>query len=257
MLDLSAADWTSLATLTGMEIVLGIDNVIFLSILAGRLPPAQRPSARRWGLTAAAVSRLGLLLSVAWIASWTAPLVTIAGVALSGKMLVLLGGGLFLLFKATREIHHKLEGAGEDHTPSATAPSFRAVILQVMVLDVVFALDSVITSVGMTEHIGIMVAANLIALGVMLAFADPIAEFIERHPAVKMLALSFLLLIGTTLVAEGVGFHVPKAYIYFAMAFSVGVELLHIRVGSRATPVRLLDTPSPEDVPADGGLVAR
>jgi predicted tellurium resistance membrane protein TerC len=233
----TAEGWTSLTTITAMEIVLGVDNVIFLSILTGKLPPAERPSARRWGLLAAAVSRLGLLLGVAWIASLTEPLVHIAGHALSGKMLVLLAGGLFLIFKATREIHHKLEGEASEVHHVQAAPSFRSIMLQVMVLDMVFALDSVITSVGMTDHVSIMVAANLIALGVMLWFADPIADFIERHPAVKVLALAFLLLIGTTLVAEGVGFHVPKGYVYFAMAFSVGVELLHIRTAGRVAKV--------------------
>ena len=243
-----AEGWVSLATLTAMELVLGIDNIIFISVLAGRLPEAERDKARQLGLLAAAVSRLLLLLSVAWLARLTTPLMTVLGQELTGKSLVLLFGGLFLMYKATKEIHAKLEGAEEDAHPvgAAGAVTLRSILLQVMLLDVVFALDSVITAVGMTPYVSLMVLANLIALGGMLFFANPLARFVDRHPAIKMLALAFLMMIGMMLTAEGLGQHIPKGYIYSAMAFAVLVEILNIRSGSRpnpAAPVRLHETP--------------
>jgi predicted tellurium resistance membrane protein TerC len=237
--------WIGLLTLTVLEIVLGIDNIIFISILAGKLPTEQRARARRLGLMGAFFSRLLLLLSIAWIVRLTAPLFTVLGVDISGRGLILILGGLFLIGKATHEIHDKLEG--EEHTSAERrgATSLPAVIAQIMVIDVVFSLDSVITAVGMVDQVSIMIAANVIALGIMLVAAGPISNFVDRHPTVKMLALSFLVLIGTNLVAEGIGQHIPKGYTYFAMAFSVLVEMLNIRTRARAMkdPVRLRDTP--------------
>ena len=250
--------WVALATLTVLEIVLGIDNIIFISILAGKLPPADQPKARRLGLLGAFVSRLLLLLSIAWIVRLTRPLFTVLEHGVSGRDLILLAGGLFLIAKATFEIHNKLEG--EEHTAAGgakVAQSLGKVVGQIMLLDIVFSLDSVITAVGMVDEIGIMVTANVIALGVMLAAVGPINGFVDRHPTVKMLALSFLVLIGTNLVAEGAGFHIPKGYTYFAMAFSVLVEVLNIKLrGSSA--VRLhqpLDYEGmvTDAVPATGG----
>jgi predicted tellurium resistance membrane protein TerC len=223
--------WVGLLTLTVLEVVLGIDNVIFLSILAAKLPRAQQPKARRLGLLGAFATRLLLLMSIAWIVRLTRPLFAVFGHGVSGRDLILLGGGLFLIAKATFEIHNKLEG--EEHGPGASKrarASFAAVILQIMLIDMVFSLDSVITAVGMAEHISVMVIANVIALGIMLSASGPISAFVDKHPTVKMLALSFLLLIGTNLVADGVGFHVPKGYTYFAMGFSVLVEMLNLRL---------------------------
>jgi predicted tellurium resistance membrane protein TerC len=230
----------ALVTLTVLEIVLGVDNVIFISILAGKLPAEQQDRARRLGLMAAMVMRVLLLLSLAWIIRLTAPLFTVVGQDISGRDLILLGGGLFLLAKATLEIHEKLEGV-EGHRSAAVAPSFAAVIGQIMLLDIVFSLDSVITAVGMADQLWVMVAAVMLAVGVMLVSARAISDFVNTHPTVKVLALSFLLLIGMSLVAEGLDQHIPKGYIYFAMAFSVFVEMINLRVSRKAPaePVKL------------------
>jgi len=211
-----------------LEIVLGIDNIIFISVITTRLPPEQRTRARRVGLAGAFVSRLGLLAALSWIMGLVEPLFEIAGHSFSGKALILFVGGVFLVYKATKEIHHKLETAGE--TPAARASiTFAGVIAQIVILDAVFSLDSVITAVGMTEEIAIMVAANVVALIGMLAVGGTIGEFVERHPSVKVLALAFLLMLGFVLIAEGFGVHVPKGYIYAAMGFSVFVELINLR----------------------------
>lgn len=231
--------WLSLLMLSTMEIVLGVDNLIFISILAGRLPESQRDKARKLGLAGAFVTRLGLLGLISWIVKLTAPLFSVFGQEFSGKSLILIGGGLFLMYKATTEIHHKLEGEDASAGGSRAHVTFASVIAQIMILDLVFSLDSVITAVGMTQYISIMVAANVIALAVMLAIGGSINKFIERHPTVKMLALSFLLMIGLVLMAEGLAFHVPKGYIYFAMGFSIFVELINIRVKSKGKPVHL------------------
>jgi predicted tellurium resistance membrane protein TerC len=222
----------ALVTLTSLEIVLGIDNIVFISILSSKLPPEQRARARRLGLAGAMLMRIGLLLTLSWMIHLTQPLFTvpILGQAVSGRDLVLLVGGLFLLGKATFEIHERIEGETPGTAAAARgAVSFAGVITQIMLLDIVFSLDSVITAVGMAEHIEIMVAAVIIAVGIMMWFANPVSEFVERHPTVKMLALSFLMLIGVMLVADGLGRHIPKGYIYFAMSFSLGVEMLNLR----------------------------
>jgi predicted tellurium resistance membrane protein TerC len=211
-----------------LEIVLGIDNIIFISVLTARLPPEQRTRARRLGLAGAFVSRLGLLAALAWIMRLDKPLFEIAGHSFSGKALILFCGGVFLVYKATKEIHHKLEAAGTS-SPATPSLTFASVIVQIIVLDAVFSIDSVITAVGMTEEIAIMVAANVIALIVMLALGGTIGDFVERHPSVKVLALAFLLMLGFVLIAEGFGVHVPKGYIYAAMGFSVFVELINLR----------------------------
>ncbi|MBE2214671.1 MAG: TerC family protein [Opitutaceae bacterium] len=230
--------WISLFTLTALEIVLGIDNVIFISILAGKLPVEQQDRARKLGLSLALITRIALLCSLAWMMRLTEPLVTFFNHGISGRDLILLLGGLFLIGKSTHEIHGKLEG--EDGAATArTAPSFVSVIVQILILDIVFSLDSVITAVGMASMLGVMIAAVIIAILVMLAFAGPISAFVDRHPTIKMLALSFLLLIGVTLVADGLGHHIPKGYIYFSMAFSLGVEMLNLRMRSRRKPVEL------------------
>ncbi len=226
--------WVGLLTLTVLEIVLGIDNVIFISILSGKLPNEQQPRARRLGLLGAFGTRLVLLFSLSWIVRLTRPLFELFGHGVSGRDVILLLGGLFLIAKATYEIHSKLEG--EEHGEAGgprVATSFVAVIAQIMLVDMVFSLDSVITAVGMVENIAIMIVANVIALAIMLSAAGAISGFVDRHPTVKMLALSFLLLIGTNLVAEGLGVHVPKGYTYFAMGFSVFVEMLNIRLRKR------------------------
>ena len=237
--------WIGLLTLTLLEIVLGVDNIIFISILAGKLPAEQRGRARKLGLMGAFFSRLLLLMSIAWVVRLTTPLFSIFGVDVSGRGLILILGGLFLIGKATHEIHDKLEGDDELGDATKTARSLTAVVAQIMVIDIVFSLDSVITAVGMVDQVTIMVAANVIALGIMLVASGPISNFVDRHPTVKMLALSFLVLIGTNLVAEGIGQHIPKGYTYFAMAFSVLVEMLNIRVraSSAKGPLRLRDTP--------------
>jgi predicted tellurium resistance membrane protein TerC len=221
--------WIALLTLTALEIVLGIDNIIFISILAGKLPAGQQARARRLGLGAAMVMRILLLLSIAWVIRLTAPLFTTLGQEISGRDLILLVGGLFLLGKATFEIHDNLEGE-KGHAAKKVAASFAAVIVQIMLLDVVFSLDSVITAVGMVDEVAVMIAAVVIAVAVMMLAAGPISGFVERHPTLKILALSFLLLIGMSLVAESLDRHIPKGYIYFAMGFSVMVEALNLRL---------------------------
>jgi predicted tellurium resistance membrane protein TerC len=224
-----------------LEIVLGIDNVIFISILAGKLPKHQQERARRIGLLAAMGMRIVLLMSIAWIVRLTAPLFTVMDKGISGRDLILIIGGLFLLFKATREIHDKLEGE-QGHVNARVAPTMAAVITQIMLLDIVFSLDSVITAVGMADDLSVMVAAVIIAVAIMMFAARPVSEFVDAHPTVKVLALSFLLLIGCSLVAEGFGAHIPKGYIYFAMGFSVFVEMINLRVSSKkAKPVQLHD----------------
>jgi predicted tellurium resistance membrane protein TerC len=220
--------WIALATLTALEIVLGIDNIIFISILADRLPPNERARARTVGLAVAMVSRILLLVSLGAIMRLTKPLLNVAGHDISGRDLILLAGGLFLLYKATNEIHEQVEGDA-DHERAVTASRFGQVILQIMVLDIIFSLDSVITAVGMADHLDVMIAAVVVSVAIMMWAAGPVADFVQRHPTVKMLALSFLLLVGMTLVADGIGFHVPKGYVYFAIAFSLFVEVLNLR----------------------------
>jgi predicted tellurium resistance membrane protein TerC len=234
----TAEGWAALLTLTVMEIVLGIDNIIFIAIVAGKLPPGVRERARRTGLFLAMFIRIALLMSIVWVMSLTRPLLVLFGLELSGRSLILAGGGLFLIFKSTREIHENLEGEAPGQGVRR-AVSFTGVIVQILILDIVFSLDSVITAVGMAEFVSIMVAAIVIAVCTMLFASTSIAEFVERHPTVKMLALAFLLLIGLSLIAEGFGQHVPKGYIYFAMAFSVFVETINLRVRSKAKPVHL------------------
>jgi predicted tellurium resistance membrane protein TerC len=235
---LSADGLLALVTLTFLEIILGVDNVIFISILSGKLPQSTQLKARRTGLIAAMVMRILLLLSIAWIVRLTAPLVTVLGRGISGRDMILIGGGLFLLGKATLEIHERLEGE-EGHGSARVAPSFGAVILQIMLLDIVFSLDSVITAVGMADDLAIMVTAVVLSVGIMLFSAEPISRFVNEHPTLKVLALSFLLLIGVSLIGDGLGMHVPKGYIYFAMGFSVFVEMINLRVRRRGKPVKL------------------
>jgi len=234
----SAEGWIALFTLTVLEIVLGIDNIVFISILAGKLPKAQRERARQWGLSLAMITRLLLLLAITWVMGLTATLLTFRHYEISGRDIILLVGGLFLIAKSTHEIHEKLEGPGEAAVGRA-AVSFSSVITQILLLDVVFSLDSVITAVGMAEHVSIMMLAVIIAVGVMLLSSRAIGDFVERHPTVKMLALSFLLLIGVSLIGEGLDQHIPKGYIYFAMGFSVFVEMINLRVRSKGDPVQL------------------
>ncbi|MCI0518807.1 MAG: TerC family protein [Chloroflexi bacterium] len=230
---LSSADaWIALLTLTVMEIVLGVDNVIFLSILAGKLPQAQQKSARQTGLGMALIMRILLLLSISWIASLTKPLFNALSFEISGRDLILLAGGLFLLGKATYEIHERLEGEEHKSEAGKRAVSFTSVIVQIALLDIVFSLDSVLTAIGMSNQLLVMVAAVIIAVGVMLWASGPISDFVNDHPTVKMLALSFLLLIGFSLVVEALHFHIPKGYIYFAMGFSVLVEALNLRASA-------------------------
>jgi predicted tellurium resistance membrane protein TerC len=232
-------NWLALLTLTVLEIVLGIDNIIFISILVGKLPAGQQPKARRLGLFLAMFLRIGLLASLAWMVKLTAPLFTVKlwriDQGISGRDLILLVGGVFLLTKSTREIHDRLEGE-EGEGNARVAAGFAAVIVQILLLDIVFSLDSVITAVGMANHLGVMITAVVLAVGVMMFAAGPIGSFVERHPTIKMLALSFLLLIGMSLIADGLGFHIPKGYIYFAMAFSVFVEMLNLWARKKKTP---------------------
>lgn len=230
--------WAALATLTALEIVLGIDNIIFISILVGRLPARQRHKARVLGLALAMITRLALLLSLVWVMSLNTPLFALLGQAISGRDLILLGGGLFLLVKSTSEIHASLEGTTESARHRAVA-SFAGVLIQIAVIDIVFSLDSVITAVGLVEQVAVMALAIVIAVLVMMFAARAISDFVDNHPTIKMLALSFLILVGTALIAEGLEFHVPRGYIYFAMAFSVSVELLNLRMRRRAAPVKL------------------
>lgn len=234
--------WIALATLTALEIVLGIDNIIFISILVGRLPEKQRNTARRLGLSLAMIARLALLFSISWVMGLTKPWFEIAGVEISGRDLILIGGGLFLLAKATHEIHNSLEGVDGHGDGNVAVNSMGMVLVQIAVLDIVFSLDSVITAVGLADHVGIMATAIIIAVGVMLFAAKSIGDFVDNHPTIKILALSFLILVGVTLMVEGFDVHVPKGYIYFAMAFSVAVEMLNIRMRKRASerrPVKL------------------
>jgi predicted tellurium resistance membrane protein TerC len=234
--------WIALFTLTALEIVLGVDNIIFISILVGRLPEAQRQRARVLGLGFAMATRILLLLSLAWVMTLTEPLFTIVGREISGRDLILILGGLFLLWKSVHEIHGSLEGeedAQDDGAAAAAKATFATIIIQIGIIDIVFSLDSVITAVGMVDHVQIMIIAIVIAVGVMMVAAKAIGEFVDRHPTVKMLALSFLILVGLALVAEGWDFHIPKGYIYFAMAFSVGVEMLNLRARAKREAVRL------------------
>jgi predicted tellurium resistance membrane protein TerC len=234
--------WIALFTLTALEIVLGVDNIIFISILVGRLPEAQRQRARILGLGFAMATRILLLLSLAWVMTLTEPLFTILNREISGRDLILILGGLFLLWKSVHEIHGSLEGEedAQDATAAAAAKAtFTTIIIQIGIIDIVFSLDSVITAVGMVDYVPIMVIAIVIAVGVMMVAAKAIGEFVDRHPTVKMLALSFLILVGLALVAEGWDFHIPKGYIYFAMAFSVGVEMLNLRARAKREAVRL------------------
>jgi predicted tellurium resistance membrane protein TerC len=231
--------WIALGTLTALEIVLGIDNIIFLSVLVGRLPEAQRAVARRVGLGLAMMARLGLLFSISWVMGLTKPWVTILGHGVSGRDVILIGGGLFLMAKATHEIHNSLEGVEEGHGPMGAA-GLGMVLFQIALLDIVFSLDSVITAVGLVEHVSIMAVAIILAVVVMLMAAKAIGDFVEAHPTIKILALSFLILVGVTLMVEGFDVHVPKGYIYFSMAFSVTVEMLNIRMRKkRAAPIKL------------------
>jgi len=238
----SPETWISLLTLTVLEIVLGIDNVVFIAILAGKLPEAQREKARRLGLSLALITRILLLLSITWIMGLKRELFSVFGHGFAGRDLILLLGGLFLIAKATKEIHEKLEG-DDGHVSRKVAPTFASVIVQILVLDLVFSLDSVITAVGMVRLVGVMIAAVVIAIGFMLLFSAHISHFIERHPTLKMLALSFLLLIGVVLVADGFGQHINKGYIYFAMAFSVFVEVLNLRLRRKTLPEVALRQP--------------
>lgn len=234
-----AATWISLVTLTTMEIVLGIDNVVFISILVDKLPAGQQSRARRLGLGLALILRLALLFAITWVMGLNTPLISAIGKEFTGRDLILLGGGLFLIAKATREIHENLEVAPHAREGTPGRGAFGVVLVQILALDIVFSLDSVITAVGMAQHIAVMVIAMVVAVGVMLAFSGSIASFVNRHPSMKMLALSFLLLIGVVLVADGMGQHVGKGYIYFAMAFSFGVELLNMRVRGKSAPVQM------------------
>jgi len=234
--------WISLFTLTALEIVLGIDNIIFISILAGKLPAEQQDKARKLGLSLALITRILLLCSISWVMSLTKVLfvLPVMSVDVTGKSLILLVGGLFLIGKSVVEIHEKLEGPdGHDTGGGKKGASFQGTIIQILLLDIVFSLDSVITAVGMANHLWVMIAAVVIALGVMLVFAKSISDFVNRHPTLKMLALSFLILIGVMLVGESLGQHIPKGYIYFSMAFAFGVEMLNLRLRAKAKPVEL------------------
>ncbi len=234
--------WIAFATLTSLEIVLGIDNIVFISILSGKLPEHQQAKARNLGLGLAMFTRIVLLLALAWVIGLVEPLFSVLGEELSGRDLILIGGGLFLVAKATYEIHHKLEGDEGDDPANRAYPTFASVIAQILVLDMVFSLDSVITAIGMVDEVAVMIAAVITAVLVMLVSAGPISRFVERHPTVKMLALSFLLLIGVTLILEGFEQHVPKGYIYFAMAFSLFVEVMNLwskKSRKKSAPIKL------------------
>jgi len=232
--------WLALVTLTGLEIVLGIDNIIFISILTGKLPERQRPKAQRIGLALAMITRLMLLFSLTWIMRLTEPFFSILGHGVSGRDIILIVGGLFLLAKSTMEIHDKLEGEEQHANQGKGSASFKGIVIQIMFLDIIFSLDSVITAVGMASQLAVMATAVVLAVGVMMFFAGAVSNFVERHPTIKVLALSFLLLIGVSLVADGLSFHIPKGYIYFAMAFSVLVEMINLKVRKNAAqPVKL------------------
>ena len=239
--------WIAFATLTLLELVLGIDNIIFISILVDKLPKARQEMARRLGLFMAMFMRIGLLLVLAWIVGLVAPLFTLLGQQISGRDLILILGGLFLIWKSTSEIHQSLEG-DDGHGPSAAQATFSAVILQIMLVDLVFSLDSIITAVGMVDDVRIMIAAVVASVGLMMLFASPIGRFVSDHPTIKMLALAFLVVVGVVLVAEGLDHHLPKGFVYFAMAFSLGVEMLNIRMRKKsAQPLRL----HPPQMPGD------
>ena len=239
--------WIAFATLTALELVLGIDNIIFISILVDKLPPAQRERARKIGLFMAMFMRIGLLMVLAWIVGLVAPLFSVFGKGISGRDLILILGGLFLIWKSTGEIHQSLEGE-EAQSESAVTATFAAVILQIMIVDLVFSLDSIITAVGMVDDLPVMIAAVIVSVGLMMLFAGPIGRFVSDHPTIKMLALAFLVVVGVVLVAEGFGHHVPKGYVYFGMAFSLGVEMLNINMRKRSKkPVRL----HPQRIPGD------
>jgi predicted tellurium resistance membrane protein TerC len=231
--------WLALVTLTALEIVLGIDNIIFISIQAGKLPVHQQEKARLVGLGLAMFIRVALLFSLTWLMGLTSPLFTVLGNEITGRDLILISGGLFLLWKSTMEIHEKLEGPEEHVTAARGAVSFSSVIVQILLLDIVFSLDSIITAIGMANQLAVMVAAVVIAVGFMMLFSGAISSFVERHPTIKILALSFLLMIGVALIGDGMEMHIPKGYIYFAMAFSVAVEMLNLRVGRQGKPVKL------------------
>jgi predicted tellurium resistance membrane protein TerC len=234
----SAEAWIGFLTLFMLELVLGIDNIVFISILAGRLPEEDRPRARTIGLSLALITRILFLLGVGIIASLTKPWFTVLGAEIGGRSLILLLGGGFLIYKATKEIHHKLEG-NDETADSKVVPKMAAVVAQILVIDLVFSIDSVITAVGMVKWVEVMIAAVIASVGFMLWFSGPLSKFVERHPSIKMLALSFLILIGANLVGEALGQHIPKGYTYFAMAFSLLVEMLNIRHRSKTEPVRL------------------
>jgi len=231
--------WIAFVTLSALEIVLGIDNIIFISILANRLPVEQRAKARNLGLGLALLSRLALLFSIVWIMGLTKPIFTVLGNEISGRDIILIVGGLFLIGKAVFELHHKLEGHEATTGPKKAVATMGGVLVQILLIDIVFSLDSVITAVGMVDVIGVMVAAMILAVSVMLFSAGPLSRFIERHPTITVLALSFLIVIGVNLVAEGLGQHIPKGYTYFAMAFAVIVEMLNLKVRGKAVPVHL------------------
>jgi predicted tellurium resistance membrane protein TerC len=240
--------WAALVTLTALEIVLGIDNIIFISILSDRLPPHQRAKARIIGLGLAMFTRIALLFSLTWLMKMTTPLFSIPGTEISGRDLILIAGGLFLMGKSTVEIHDKLESE-EEHLRVPKVSSFFGVLIQIMLLDVVFSLDSIITAIGMARQLSIMVIAVVLAVGFMMVFSRPLSAFIDRHPTLKMLALSFLILIGVALVGEGLDMEIPKGYIYFAMAFSVGVEMLNLKVRGKTLPPEGADTCRCEETP--------
>jgi len=242
--------WIALATLTVLEIVLGIDNIVFISILSARLPKNQQQRARVLGLAVAMITRIALLFSISWLSNLTTELFSVFGKSITGRDLVFLAGGLFLLFKATQEIHDRLEGSSHEQANGGRTATFTGVITQIVLLDVVFSLDSVITAVGMANDLAVMVTAVVIAVGIMMFAAGPVSAFVERHPTVKMLALAFLLLIGMTLIADGLGQHIPKGYIYFAMGFSIMVEFLNLRAKAVREPVELR-----KRVPKDGQVM--
>jgi predicted tellurium resistance membrane protein TerC len=239
--------WIAFATLTALELVLGIDNIIFISILVDKLPKAKQEFARRLGLFMAMFMRIGLLLVLAWIVGLVAPLFTVLGQEISGRDLILIAGGLFLIYKSTGEIHQSLEGQ-EEHGPSAVKATLASVILQIMVVDLVFSLDSIITAVGMVDDVRVMIAAVVVSVGLMMLFAAAIGRFVSDHPTIKMLALAFLVVVGVVLVAEGFDTHVPKGYVYFAMAFSLGVEMLNIRLRKGNKPPLHLN---PQRIPGE------
>ncbi len=236
--------WMAFATLTALELVLGIDNIIFISLLVARLPPQKREAARRLGLFAAMFMRIGLLLALSWVIGFTAPLFTVFGQEISGRALILISGGLFLLWKSVGEIHQTLEGG--EHVGGRAAATFAAVILQIMLIDIVFSLDSIITAVGMADRIEVMIAAVVVSVGLMMLFAAPIGHFVSEHPTIKMLALAFLVVVAVVLIADGFGHHVPKGYVYSAMAFSVMVEVLNLRLRQRQ---RIAARPGERDSP--------